>query len=211
MQLKIPFADVGSILITGYEQNLQSTFARIFTAQHLERGGTVIALADSESDGKEQVGSMADALRSLEIKHSALERFHIFEEPRKYRTSDELAKAIKKHRWFNDGAVLVLRDLGRDMAELLPGASWLDIASQLALLLDVRVLTASHNGRSGVPAPNYEKYEADEVWTCTAGLNLGLQLKRIKPTEATINLVGSMLPYGTISFENKENEHDFAQ
>lgn len=202
--IETPFCEVGSILVTGFESNLQSPIARVLTAQHLASGGTVIALVDDESDGKEQTGAMTDALRSLDIDASALDRFHTFADTRKYRTSDELVAAIKKHRWFNDGPVLVLRDLGHDMTELLPGASWLSIAEEAALLLDTRILTVSHHGRSGIPAPNYEKFQADEVWQCVAGLNLTVTLTRRKPTDATVHLAGKVAAYGQIVFDTEE-------
>jgi len=206
--MKLPFTQ-GSVLLTGFESNMQAIVGRQYTMDYLAKGGTVIALADRESDAREQTAALADAMRSHEIGLTALDRLHFFEDTQAY-AAPALAKALKAKPWYRDGA-LIVRDVASAMIELLPDASWFSIAEEVALLLDTRVLTVAHHGRAGPPAPKYADYKADEVWACAAGLNLAVTLQRVKPTETTIHLNGAMLPYGTIGFENNEEPaHDFA-
>lgn len=202
--IKIPFAEVGSVLVTGYELSLQSPIGRVLVAQHLEAGGTVVALTDYESDASEQTSSLADTLRALEIDKAALERFHTVAEVRRYHTSDALAEHIRLKKARTKRPLLIVRDMGSSMAELMPGASWLSQAEEVALLMDCRVLTVAHHGRAGIPAPDFLKFKADEVWRCTASLNLAVTLQREKPLPATVHLRGAVSAYGPIVFANEE-------
>jgi len=207
--MQLPF-NHGSILLTGFESNMQAIVARQYAMERLANGGSVIALVDRDGDGREQTVAFADAMRSHEIDRAALDRLHIFEGTYNYSDGAKLVAALKAKPWYRDGA-LIVRDVASAMTELLPDASWLPMANEIALLLDTRLLTVAHHGRNGPFAPTYSDYQADEVWTATAGLNLALTLKRIKPSEIIIHLKGAMLPFNTIGFENiEEVAHDFA-
>lgn len=208
--IEMPFAEVGSILLTGFESNMQSNLGRVLVAQHLEAGGTAVALVEYDADAREQTSSMADTLRALAIDKAALERFHTVADVRQYKTSDDLAERIQLKKARTKRPLLIVRDMGSSMAELMPGASWLSQAEEVALLMDCRVLTVAHHGRNGPPAPDFLKFKADEVWRCTAGLNLAVTLQRIKPTDATVHLRGQVSAYGPLVFEHEEDANAFA-
>lgn len=207
--MKLPL-NHGSILLAGYASQMQSIAARQYAIERLRDGGSVIALVDREGDGRETTAAIADAMRSHEIDRAALDRLHIFEGTYNYSDGEKLVAALKAKPWYRNGA-LVVRDMASFMAALPLDNAWLPVAEEVALLLDTQVLTVAHFGPAGPPAPKYAEYQADEIWTATAGLNLALTLKRIKPSEATIHLKGMMLPFNTIGFENTEEvQHDFA-
>lgn len=208
--IEVPFAETGSILITGYEMNFQSIVVQALALETLHAGGGVVYLADHQSEASEITASMTDALRALDAEKSTLERFSVVTDVRQLRTSEELVGAIgRKKARLKYRPLLIVRDLGRHMLQLTPGASWLSQAEEVALLLDTRVLTAAHHGPSGPPAPDYLKFKADEVWTCAAGLNLAVTLKRIKPTDAIVHLRGKVAEFGQFVFEN-EDGREFA-
>ena len=215
--MHFPFPSVASTLIIGPDGQFQAMAARQFAMQHVADGGSLVGMTDGDHETRGLSSVISDCAQAMKLPPSALERFHVFERTRDYRTSDELIAAIKQRKWFNDGMKpLLLRDMAGDMAALLPGASWLDIAIEAALLLDCPIVTSGHWGPAAQPAPDVLKYEADEVWQATARLNLGLTLERVKPPAAKLMLGGAAMPYGTILFEPqdtnvKEVAHAFAE
>lgn len=200
MKLDIPFTETGSVILTGFEQQMQSIVGRQIVAQHLESGGMAVALVDHESDGREQTAAMADTLRCRESHPWAIDRFKVVMADRNAAIHASIDVAQFKNR---KKPLLVIRDLGSAMRGLPPGDPWLSVADDLALAIDAPVWTVCHHGRVGFPAPRYSDYAADAVWQCVAGLNLTVQLTRHVPSSATIKLLGKVLHGGTITFEQE--------
>ena len=200
MPMKYPFGSVGSIVLTGFEQSLQGTVARCVAAKVIQHDGHIVCLVEHERTGRETLGAMTDLLRGLETDLQVLDRLHVIDNVNEYQTAETLAAAIKAKV---ETPTLIIRDASHYMLPL-NTEQWLPISDELALTLDVPVLTATHHGPSGPPAPNYSKIEADEVWTATAGLNLALTLKRWKPRTEVVRLRGRVLHNGgQYLFENE--------
>ena len=201
--MNIPCTESGSILLTGYEQNMQAILGRQIAAEHLAKGGAVVALVDDAQDARELTGQMADVLRAIEADKSVLERFATIERVGGYTDADTLQFSVEKVRARR--APLLVARFWNSMQELRPDDAWLKIAADLALLLQRPVWTISHHGRVGPPAPRYRNYLADSIWVAQAGLSLGVTLTRpAKPTEAKVTLAGKMLHGSVIAFENVE-------
>jgi hypothetical protein len=201
MLIQLP--TVGSVLFTGPDQSWQSVLVRQLAADALLNGATLIYLTDFEVEGREAEAALGDLLRAKGAAADALERYAYVPKVRQYPVSDDLQTRIERTRRMSRKPLVIVRDLGCALLELLPGASWLDEADELALLMDGLVLTAGHYGPEAKPAPDPLHYRADQVWTCSAGANLGLTLRRHKPTESTVKLRGHVHPYGIIAFANE--------
>lgn len=197
--MKYPFASLGSIVLTGFEQSLQGAVARNVAAKVIQRGGNVVYLVESKQANAAVVSSMADLLHGLESDLTAINRVHIIDDVNEYRTAQALADAIKAKI---AQPVIVIRDASHFMIPL-NLTQWLPIADELALILDAPVFTATHHGPSGPPAPKYSDIAADEVWTATAGLNLALTLKRWAPRTEVVRFRGRVLHGGAYVFENE--------
>jgi hypothetical protein len=201
-----PLPEVGSILVTGYEANMQSTLARHVAAHNLLAGGSVVYLTDFETEGGEVIAGLRDWFKSQAADASVIERASFLHNYRQCREPEELRAKIEAKRRTAHKPVLIVCDRGKDTLQLLPGASWLNLAEQLALLMDCRVLSVGHHGPSGPPAPDYAKYNADMLLTCEAGLNLALTIRERKPGDAVIRLKGKALPFGAIGLTNIPQE-----
>jgi hypothetical protein len=209
--IEIPFfcTDAGSILITGFESQLQGPIGRQLVAEHLMAGGRAAIMVDSESDGREAAGQMSDMVRAMDVNPKVLDRFVIVPNVKSYRDAEALQFAIDK-RSTAKGPLLIVRPLAGEMTELHADDPWLPLAEELALVMNARVLTVAHYGRSGLPAPVLANFPADEVWDCKAGLNLSVVLTRHVPSPLTVTLEGAVTAYGQITFMNMENAHAFA-
>ena len=209
----LPMPDSGSILFIGAESNMQSIAARQIVGRTLLAGGSVKMLLATEYGGDAEIACVRDWLHGQGEGAKCLERLSALHRFRDYQTPEALADAITGK---SEGAIktplLILRDAASDMTPLLPGASWLDLAEQVALLMSARVLTTGHYGPAAMPQPpDLLRYEADQVWLCQAGLNLSLTMRQRKPGEVVAHFNGVALPYGSVGFENKEEvAHDFA-
>ena len=209
IDLKLPA--VGHVAIGGHDSNHQGGVVQDLAGQHLAAGGSVCALVDMNSQGQGAEGAMADWCRAAGVGLGAMDRFTFLSNSRTYKTSDDLQTAIRQKLRKIDGHPLIVNDLSRGLA-LMPGASWLSRAEELALLMDCLVLTAFGFGPSPTPAPNLEQYKhIDALWTCEEGLSLALVLKRIRPNpELIVKLKGKVMPYGVLAFENVEQPEGFS-
>jgi hypothetical protein len=206
--LTIPSTETGSILLTGYESQMQNILGRQIVAEHLANNGSVVSLCAYEDDAKAQTIALTDTLRGLKIDKSVLKRFTTLERAHHYKDADTLQFSVDKTRVKNHD-LLVIREWS-GMLELRPGDPWLVIASELALLLQGPVWTFSHHGRVGPPAPRYSDFQGDAVWSAQAGLNLSLVLNRHVPSKLTVKLTGRMLEGNQLAFENVEEEANAA-
>ncbi len=208
----LPMPESGSILFIGAESNMQSIAARQIVGRTLLAGGSVKLLVADEYSGDADMATVRDWLHG-QNEIADLSRLSVLHRFRDYRDPETLARTITKNGMMDKAPLLILRDGASDMSPLMPGASWLDLAEQIALLMSCRVLTTGHYGPAAMPAPpDLLKYEADQVWLCQAGLNLSLTMREQKPGDALVHFNGVALPYGAIGFENSEEvAHDFAQ
>ena len=118
---------------------------------------------------------------------------------------DDIERGCSVSDWQQ--AVLVYHDLSTRTLPLLPGATWLGIASLLPQVMTCAVLTAAHAGSHRLQYPNNPRdYLADKVWICeaTSGEYVGAKLKLVKPaSDESIEFVGKNAP-GVILFDKKD-------
>lgn len=205
MTFDLTLPDVGSVLLTGYQSNWQSGLLDDIAGQHLANGGIVVALVDASSDGRVREGALTNWCRASEVGLDALSNFAFVNNTRVYHIASDLAAQVRsKIKPLPHRPLLIIRDQGCDPLPLPLGASWLGVADELAALMACPVVTAAHHGPSGPPAPDYERFRADAVWSCTAGTGLRVTLKQHSPAPSTIDLQGRNERFGVITFHPTE-------
>jgi hypothetical protein len=209
---ELPLPESGSILFIGAEQQMASIAARQIIGRTLLAGGSVKMLVADDYSGDADMAQVRDWLNGQGENTKSLDRLSVLHRFRDYRDPEALVSAIERKGFADHKPLLIVRDGASDMSPLLPGASWLNLAEQLALTMSCRVLTTGHYGPAAMPAPpDLLKYNSDQAWLCQAGLNLSLTMREQKPGNAVVHFNGVALPYGAIGFENNEEvPHDFA-